>query len=73
MVAVMRYEGMEGRPMPRIMQVIMVKRSVSIRLCLPMLMMALATFRAKPVWPQTPTMMPTQAQAMATETVDLAP
>ena len=43
------------------------------RLCSPMLMMAWATFRAKPVMPQTPTIMPTQAQAMATETVDLAP
>lgn len=66
--------------MPRIMQVTMVNSRVRNRLragmvgkaFLPMLMMALAMFRAKPVWEQTPTMMPTQAQLMATETVDLA-
>ena len=59
--------------MPKIMQVTMVKSRVRNRLCWPMLMMERATFRAKPVRPQTPTIIPTQAQAMATETVDLAP
>ena len=51
----------------------MVNTRVSSTLSWPMRMMAWATFRAKPVMPHTPTMMPTQAQAMATETVDLAP
>ena len=37
-----------------------------------MLMMVFAILRAKPVILQEPTMMPTQAQAMATETVDFA-
>ena len=55
------------------MQVTIVKSRVSIRLCSPMLMMACATLSANPVMPQTPTMMPTQAQAMATDTVDFAP
>ena len=59
--------------MPRIMQVIMVNTSVSRTLDWPMRIMACATLRAKPVMPQTPTMMPTQAQAIATETVDFAP
>ena len=46
--------------------------SVNIRLFPPMLMMVFAMFRAKPVIEQEPTMIPTQAQAIATDTVDFA-
>ena len=59
--------------MPRIIQVTMVNSRVRRMLLCPMLMMVEATLRAKPVWLHTPTMIPTQAQAMATDTVDLAP
>ena len=54
------------------MQVIIVNTSVNIRLFPPMLMMVFAIFRAKPVIEQEPTMIPTQAQAIATDTVDFA-
>ena len=46
--------------------------SVNIRLFPPMLMMVFAIFRAKPVIEQEPTIIPTQAQAIATDTVDFA-
>jgi len=59
--------------MPRIMQVIMVKRRVRRRLFPPRVMIALAIVRPKPVLLTTPMMMPTQAQAIATGTVCLAP
>ena len=58
--------------MPRIIQVTMVNSRVRKMLLWPMLMMALAMFRAKPVREQTPTMIPTQAQLIATETVERA-
>ncbi len=63
---------MLGRPIPKIMHVTIVNTSVNIRLLPPMLMMVLAILRAKPVIEQEPTMIPTQAQAMATDTVDFA-
>ena len=59
--------------MPRIIQVIMVKIRVKRMLVLPREMMVLAIVRPKPVLEQTPMMMPTHAQATATETVCFAP
>ena len=59
--------------MPRIMQVIIVKNSVKSRLVEPRAMIVFAMVRPKPVFEQTPMMMPTQAQATATETVCFAP
>ena len=63
---------MLGSPIPRIMQVTMVNTSVNRRLFPPMLIMVFAIFSAKPVIEQTPTIQPTHAQAIATETVDFA-
>ena len=73
MVAVMIYAGIEGRPMPRIIQVIMVNTSVKRMLVLPREIIVLAMVRPNPVLEHTPMMMPTQAQATATDTVCLAP
>ena len=51
----------------------MVKMSVITRLFPPSVMMVLAMVSPKPVFEVTPMMMPTQAQAMATATVWVAP
>ena len=59
--------------MPRIIQVIMVNTSVKRMLVLPREIIVLAMVRPNPVLEHTPMMMPTQAQATATETVCLAP
>ena len=72
-VAVMIYAGIEGSPMPRIIQVIIVKNNVNSRLVEPSAIMVLAIVRPNPVFEQTPMMIPTQAQATATETVCFAP
>src|SRR5690554_5725448 len=73
MVAVIRYAGMDGSPIPRIIQVIMVRKSVNIRLDCPSWMMALAILSPNPVRLTTPMMIPTTAQATATETTALVP
>src|SRR5574344_1407932 len=73
MVAVIMYAGMEGSPIPKIIQVTMEKNKVKIKLLPPIAIIVLAMVRPKPVLEDTPMIIPTQAQASATDTVCLVP
>ena len=64
---------MLGSPIPKIMQVIIVSTKVAIMLVPPKSIIALAILSPNPVMLVTAIIIPTTAQAMATETVPRAP
>ncbi len=73
MVARTIYLAVVGRPIPRIRDAIMVRKSVARRFPLATVTIISAILRPKPVRVTTPTIMPAQAQAQATPRADLAP
>jgi hypothetical protein len=73
MVAKTMYLAVVGRPIPRIMEAIMVRKSVTIRLPPATLMINEAKRSPSPVRVTTPTTIPAQAQAAATPMALRAP
>ena len=71
-VTVIMYAGILGKPIPSSIQVTIVKTSVNNKLFPPSEIIALAILMVKPVKLDTPITIPTQAQAIATDTVDFA-
>src|SRR5690606_10324506 len=67
------YVGIEGKPIPKIIEAIIVKNNVNSKLPAPNTKIAFVIFKPNPVKEATPTIIPTIPHAIATLNADLVP